>query len=160
MKNFNRLIFLALFILVGFYLGFSPYKIQAPYSDSPHFISLFGNLGNRDRLLVLFVLILVSLPTLFLPSIIVLLSFFCRYKFKRRIRLMFIIIFLLSLFVSIFLFVLTRFVHFYKPQFTYHFWLIHIWNFSGVLWTLLLAISFKRRIPLIHWPFDDREDEN
>src|SRR5690606_28382766 len=109
--------------------------------------SLLGKLGNRNKPLVFFTSMLTSIPTLFLPSVIVSLSFFCNYSFKRRNRLMFLTIFFLSLFVSIFIFLATSFVYFYKPLFSYNFWFIHIWNFSGVLWVLLLAIPFKRRVP-------------
>ena len=155
MKNSSRIIYIIVFLLIGMYLGFSCYKIDLP-TENPTYNSLLGQLGNRNKLIVLLTSIAASIFTLFLPVVITCLSFFYQYRFKRNTRVSFIGIFFLSLSISI-LYLSGTSIHFFEVEYTYNYWLIHIWNFSGTLWILLLALPFKKRILLIHWPFDYAE---
>ena len=157
MKNSSRIVYILFFLLIGLYLGFSCYKIVLP-TENPSCSSLLGQLGNRNKFLVLLTSLATSIFSLFLPVVIVCLSFFYSYRFKRIVRVLFIGIFAISLFISI-LYLFGTSISFFEVEYTYNYWLIHIWNFSGSLWALLLALPFKQRTPFIHWPFDSREEK-
>ena len=159
MKNTIRIIGILVFTLIGCYLGFSCYRIETP-TNHPTCTSLFGqlNLGFEHNPPFIIIGVIGLLFTLFLPTVIVISSFFYQLRFKSMTRLLFICVFLASLFFSSLSLIVTG-IYVLNIEVTHIYWVMPVWNFSGTLWALLLALPVKKRIALIHWPFENREDK-
>lgn len=92
---------------------------------------------------------------LFIPSVIVGLSFFWKFPLSSVKKLMFSGLLLISLFVSFYYIMMDSGSGNYEETVILN--LISYYNLFSMLWLLLLVLPIKERIPLIHWPFDEKK---
>lgn len=147
-KKIFKLLLLTVFIGIGIFLITSCYESH-PLSNE-HTYSCRSIFNTYDDFFVV-------LP-IFVPSILIIFSSFCKVPFKVYVRIFLILLFLCSLFCSFGLLFLggLKFINDgYKLNYPIYF-LIQIWDIGNTFWLLLLCIPFKERFPLIHWPFDNR----
>ena len=147
MKNSVKVILFVISISVSFYLTFVCFDLLYKKSCTSYYSQLMEPDHMNYYLDPLF-----GLPLFCIP-LILLISFVVKYPLKgwgKIIVICCIPILLFTWFGGLML-------RGYGINMNYLF--IQIWNFSGTLWALLLALPFKQRISFIHWPFDSRKEK-
>ena len=156
MKNVKKLVFLILFIAVGICLITSCYEIDT--KDKYPCKTMLSILKPRE--INSYLDPFKALPV-FVPSILIILSFFCKYPFKIKTKLFLILLFIGSLFCSFFLLFLGG-LKFIEDGYELNipiYLFIQLWNISSTFWLLFLIFPWEKRVPLIHWPFDSSEEK-
>lgn len=152
MKNGKKLVLLVIFIAIGVFLIISCYETNT--EDNHYYCkNMLSMLKPRDSN---FYFDPFTATPIFIPVILVTLSFFCQFPFNIKTRLFLILLFIVSIFCSFFLLFLGG-LKFLKDGYELNipiYSLIQLWDISNTLWLLFLIIPWEKRLPLIHWPFD------
>ncbi len=152
MKNIGRISFIIVSIAINAYLIITPYEYKQKLNVNYSHNLLAQLIPTSEN----FYLEPFWALNLFIPSIIVGISFSWKLPFSFGKKMMLYGLLLICLFVSFYYVMIDAGSNGYKTTFILD--IIQLYNLLSIVWLVLLALPLNERISFIHWPFDSREE--